>query len=307
MEGVGLTAGDISVNGRRLRAIVSRRPSPAPTVVLEAGLGATADFWAWVQPSLAAAASTVSYDRAGVGGSGEAPALPSQALVDRALDDLGAVIAGREPRSPLILVGHSSGALLVQLFAAAHPDAVAALVLIDPTPADIRVLPLWMRCAFGPAAAATRGLAWLADRGAFRGSNPFAREVATLPPAAAANVAAALIKGSHLRAMAAELGALAALQARALELEGRLAQPTLVISAGLWTKRGALGRTILAAHKSLAHAAPLNRVVSIDGADHMTLVTDRAHADACTAQIRRFLQDLADGPEVGSQETGMTG
>ena len=286
----------ILVNGRRLRTITSHRPPPSPTCILEAGLGATADFWGWTQPALAASASTLSYDRAGVVGSDAATPRFSEDAVDRALADLGGVIATLGPRSRRVLIGHSSGALLVQAFAAAFPETVDALVLIDPTPADSRVLPPWMRHAFGPSASASRGLAWLADRGAFKDFNPFAGPVATLPPMAAARAAAAMIKGSHLRAMADELTWLSALQARALAVADHVVAPTLIISAATWAKRGDLGRAILASHKSLAEKAPNNRGVAIDGADHMSLATVRAHAEACVTQITRFVGDLANVP-----------
>ena len=66
--------------------------------------------------------------------------------------------------SPLVLIGHSSGALWVRLCAAQHPQRVSALVLLDPKPLT---LPRWLTATFGLSAMLTRGLVSLADLGVF--------------------------------------------------------------------------------------------------------------------------------------------
>jgi pimeloyl-ACP methyl ester carboxylesterase len=50
------------------------------------------------------------------------------------VDDLRALLAAAGEPGPYVLVGHSLGGLYVQLFAYRHPDEVAGLVLVDPTP-----------------------------------------------------------------------------------------------------------------------------------------------------------------------------
>jgi len=108
-----------------------------PAVVLESGVAASSLSWARVQPAIAAFASTCAYDRAGLGWSD--PASSPRTFV-RILDDLRAVVAraGTGPwialgsGSPVILVGHSFGSLVVRGYAERHPDQVAGLVLVDP-------------------------------------------------------------------------------------------------------------------------------------------------------------------------------
>jgi pimeloyl-ACP methyl ester carboxylesterase len=108
-----------------------------PAVVLEAGVAASSLSWARVQPGIAAFATTCSYDRAGLGWSDPAS---SPRTFDRILDDLRAVVAraGTGPwvalgsGSPVVLVGHSFGSLVVRGYAARHPEQVAGLVLVDP-------------------------------------------------------------------------------------------------------------------------------------------------------------------------------
>jgi pimeloyl-ACP methyl ester carboxylesterase len=53
--------------------------------------------------------------------------------LDRPLDDLGAFVEA-SGRAPVSLVGHSAGSVTAAHYAAAHPDTVRRLVLIDQGP-----------------------------------------------------------------------------------------------------------------------------------------------------------------------------
>ena len=119
----------VDIGGRLLHVQVSGERFGGPTVLLEAGLAATSLSWALVQPLIAEFARVASYDRAGLGWSGDAVA-PATAL--NAVHDLRAVIERAELPGPYILVGHSFGGLIVRLFQQLHPDRVAGLVLVDP-------------------------------------------------------------------------------------------------------------------------------------------------------------------------------
>ncbi len=52
------------------------------------------------------------------------------------VDDLRALLVAAGEAGPYVLVGHSLGGLYVQLFAYQHPEEVAGLVLVDPTPEE---------------------------------------------------------------------------------------------------------------------------------------------------------------------------
>jgi len=119
----------IDVGGKRLHFRVS--PGCAPTIVLEAGGGLDAAQWDKLQPQLSEAtgAAVVSYDRAGFGTS-DLPttkySLEDQvAWLRQGLMKLGV------PHE-VVLVGHSYGAFLSQLYARHNPAAAQAVVLIDP-------------------------------------------------------------------------------------------------------------------------------------------------------------------------------
>jgi pimeloyl-ACP methyl ester carboxylesterase len=105
----------------------------SPTVVLEAGLGGDHRVWDSIAPDLARTTRTCSYDRS--------PLLYSQngskrATAQEKVDDLHDLLEKADVERPYVLVGHSYGGVLVRLYAAAHRDDVAGLVLVDSSNPD---------------------------------------------------------------------------------------------------------------------------------------------------------------------------
>jgi pimeloyl-ACP methyl ester carboxylesterase len=114
----------------------------SPTVVLEAGLGGDTYGWRDVQSRLGRVTRTCSYDRAGIGNSvGRAGVRDARDDID----DLRRLLNGARLGGPYVLVGHSYGGLLVRLFAHAHPDETAGVVLVDAKGRDQtrRELAIW--------------------------------------------------------------------------------------------------------------------------------------------------------------------
>lgn len=126
----------VDVGGHRLHAHMSGEGSP--TVVFDAALGASLLSWVLVQPEIARVTRTVSYDRAGLGFS-EAGPMPR--TVARIRGELEALLEMLDVRGPLVLVGHSFGALVARHYAAAHRDRVMGMVLVDPALPDDWVNP----------------------------------------------------------------------------------------------------------------------------------------------------------------------
>jgi pimeloyl-ACP methyl ester carboxylesterase len=116
----------VDVGGRSLDVFTGG--GGVPTVVFESGLGADRRAWDAVLPLVGSAATVVTYSRAGLGASDPAgDARSFSALVE----DLHAMLLASGVPPPYVLVGHSMGGILVRMFAAAHPDLVAGLVLVD--------------------------------------------------------------------------------------------------------------------------------------------------------------------------------
>jgi pimeloyl-ACP methyl ester carboxylesterase len=98
------------------------------TVVMEAGQSESLLTWSKVVPGLARHTRVFIYDRAGLGWS--APG-PSPRTADHILIELNQLLRHANIAPPYILVGHSMGGLYMKMFAAASPENVKGLVLID--------------------------------------------------------------------------------------------------------------------------------------------------------------------------------
>lgn len=101
----------------------------SPPVVFDAALGASSLSWSLVQPGVAATTLACSYDRAGFAWSDGGP-LPRDA--GQIANELYDLLSRAAVPMPCVLVGHSFGGLVMRLLAARHPEAAAALVLLEP-------------------------------------------------------------------------------------------------------------------------------------------------------------------------------
>ncbi|MDP8909129.1 MAG: alpha/beta hydrolase, partial [Chloroflexota bacterium] len=107
-----------------------------PTVILEAALANTSATWSAIQPEIARFTTVCSYDRAGLGRSEAGPTYPITA--QNSVDELRALLQNAGIRGPYVLVGHSYGGWLVQLFARQDGGRrVTGVVLVDATPIDM--------------------------------------------------------------------------------------------------------------------------------------------------------------------------
>lgn len=131
--GVGLTERALTLpDGRRIRAVVAGDDgdAPGPLVVFESGMSAPAACWVHTQRGVSVHARTLSYDRAGYGGS-DVDARPR--TLERLAEDLAAVLDAAGETAPVVLVGHSWGGPILRCFADRYPERVAGLVFIDAT------------------------------------------------------------------------------------------------------------------------------------------------------------------------------
>lgn len=102
-----------------------------PAIVLESGGGGDSSQWKDLQPEIArlTGLAVVSYDRPGFGES-ELPASPYDAALE--MRDLQTGLKQLRLARKVILVGHSYGGLLNQLYASQNPKSVRGVVLVDP-------------------------------------------------------------------------------------------------------------------------------------------------------------------------------
>ena len=120
----------VDVGTHKVRLQISEMPSDY-TIILEAGGGRFSDVYESIQDTLAKLTDyrVISYDRSGFGKSELGPSdltAPGEVQVLRKCLDL--MHLGKK----FILVGHSYGGFIIQLFTKEFPELVEGLVLIDP-------------------------------------------------------------------------------------------------------------------------------------------------------------------------------
>jgi len=115
----------------------------SPTVILVSGLDDFSIAWSRVQPEIARTTRVCSYDRAGLGWSEASPKpRTSRAMVD----ELHALLVNAGVEGPYVMVGHSFGGALAELFVHTYPDEILGLVLVDASPTDLFTrVPVWAK------------------------------------------------------------------------------------------------------------------------------------------------------------------
>jgi pimeloyl-ACP methyl ester carboxylesterase len=121
----------IDVGGHRLH--IRSFGAGSPAVVIEPGIGDVGLVWRGVIDALSEETMVVLYSRAGYGESDPGP-MPRSA--DRVVRELNTLLAATPVEPPLIVVGHSLGALHALLYASEHRNQVDGLVLLDPPPLE---------------------------------------------------------------------------------------------------------------------------------------------------------------------------
>lgn len=110
---------------------LEQRAPGAPVIVLETGGLEPLETWGSWPLMLSELAPVVGYERAGLG---ETPWDGASPTPEHVTGRLRALLATIDVPPPYVLVGHSWGTELVGWFAAEHPDEVAGVVHLDPTP-----------------------------------------------------------------------------------------------------------------------------------------------------------------------------
>jgi pimeloyl-ACP methyl ester carboxylesterase len=117
----------IDVGGHRMH--ITSAGAGGPPVICDAALAGTSVSWTLTTPGIARFARVCCYDRAGLGWSDAGP-MPRTA--GRCADELRELLERAGVPGPYLLVGHSYGGLIVQIFAARFRADTAGLVLVDP-------------------------------------------------------------------------------------------------------------------------------------------------------------------------------
>jgi len=272
----------VDVGGHRLH--LHCVGSGKPTVLLEAGLGNDVNHWSLVQLAVAEFTRVCAYDRAGLGWSDPGP-LPRDA--PRVVDELGRLLERSGESPPYVLVGHSNGGPYVRLYAAAHPERIAGLVLVDPNPEnapDCEELPTSAHALY-------ESLVALAPLGVPRLVLPslFPLEGSALPPERREAHGALRARTSALRALWSEWKSACALVANVREAGPPSRDiPIVLLSAGE-RRRGALDATPL--HQEAAEVLGAELIV-VEESGHWIQLDQ---PEAVAAAIRDVVRNVRGG------------
>ncbi|MER6170754.1 alpha/beta hydrolase [Streptosporangium sp. NPDC001681] len=270
-------------DGRRLHYVSSG--AGEPVVVLESGLGATRTEWGLVIPPLAEHTRVVAYDRAGLGRSDRDP---HRRHLERMVEDLGHLL-GHLGQDRYVLAGHSLGGPIIRAYAAAHPERVAGLVLIDQAAEDLdlyysrgfRQMTLAMNMA-------TRGLRRIGIKVV---PAEVRRVMALFPAPMRAEALAETTRLSEMRATGAEYAALAEGFARLRAARPALPRVPVTAISGMLAPSKMERRVrpaFVESHRRLAEAQPLGRYVKAERSAHMI---PQDEPGLVVAEILRVVQD----------------
>lgn len=112
--------------------------SASMTVVLVNGSGGSIEGWYKIFEPIASFSRVFAYNRPGIGGSSRPQVAQTGSQM---VESLRTVLQIANLAPPYVLVGHSLGGLIVNLFARLHPSEVSAVVLVEATaPKDVLFL-----------------------------------------------------------------------------------------------------------------------------------------------------------------------
>ena len=272
--------------------VSSRGGDNGPTVIFENGLGTPLTAWSWALRGLPDDMPFLTYDRPGSGWSHTAPA----SWRDDYPSGLAELLSICGARPPFILVGHSVGGLLMRMFAKRFPDKIAGMVFVDPSPPH----------QYERSQAARDGLQALKDemdrlviRGALRLPTPqtWKGPMRRLPEVLVAPSVRAVGRFASLRAARREIDLSATTWADgAAELTSVQCPVAVVTSEGLRAADPDYSRMA----GEIAALSDVNRLDVVDGASHMSLLTESLHANRVTEAIQ-WVRDKVEHPATADQ------
>jgi len=121
----------VGLNGRQVHVHCAGEGSP--TVILEAGLPGNSLAWMSVFSEIAELTRVCTYDRPGYGWS-DPTASPRAA--ETIVQELRILLQAADIEPPYVLVGHSFGGLLMQLYGTRFPNDFEGMVLVDSSHPD---------------------------------------------------------------------------------------------------------------------------------------------------------------------------
>ncbi len=262
---------------------VRRFGEQGPLILLECGLTMMSACWGWLAPELAGFSRVITYDRAGLGWSDEREGARDARVM---ADELSGLLAGLGIQEPLILLGHSMGAICNRAFARLNPGKVKALVWLDPAHPDQMKQP-GIRRRMRNLVFYVEAAQLLATRGVPAIEVPLMKHLDALPAEDFRALKHFLRNPRHLRTSAREARGWGA--SNDILRDQTLGEiPLLMVSARSNSLPG--WETL---QQELARLSQHATRVSFADMSHISMLANREHALRVAAEIRGFVTALS--------------
>ncbi|CAN5834506.1 alpha/beta hydrolase [soil metagenome] len=273
----------VKVNGGNMHLIVSGKTTLGlPTVILIGGLGATSPTWSLVQSQLEKTTRIVAYDRAGYGWSDAATDTRDDITIAEELHELlvNAGIAG-----PYVIVAHSLGGLYGRIFTSMYPGEVKQLVLVESTHPD-----QFTRTATGKNELLTinknLNMARFAAPFAIMRLNNMCTLPSSFPKREADEIKSFCASNTNWQTQWDEMNAIAETMQQVKKAALPQNIPLLIISAGAHIKDDPQWARF---QNELSALSTNSKMITIEGASHVSVWTDTAHASKLCNTVINFI------------------
>lgn len=106
-----------------------------PVIIMEAGYGDYSKAWDHIAEGLTEYGTVLTYDRAGLGKSGNSS---KRRISSEMIKELRSCLEKLQLKPPYIFIGHSFGGINARLFTTFYPENMMGVVLVDSTPENYK-------------------------------------------------------------------------------------------------------------------------------------------------------------------------
>ncbi|TPV47350.1 alpha/beta hydrolase [Bacillus dicomae] len=125
----------IQVDDFKMYSKVFQGKKLQPVIIMEAGYGDYSKAWDHIAEGLTEYGTVLTYDRAGLGKSGDSS---KRRISSEMIKELRSCLEQLQLKPPYIFIGHSFGGINARLFTTFYPENMMGVVLVDSTPENYK-------------------------------------------------------------------------------------------------------------------------------------------------------------------------